>query len=225
MKGGMPVRRGKARYVSNVPGNKEHWEAVHRNKAPHERSWFAPTPATALALIDVAGIQSSARVIDVGGGTSRLVDALLERGFEHLTVLDIAGQALAEARSRVADPRVAFIEADVTSVALCGSYDLWHDRAVFHFLTDAADRAAYARTLRSALAPGGHVIIATFALDGPAMCSGLPVVRYEPASLARELGEGFRLEAVRREAHVTPAGKTQQFVYCLFEQVRAAAAK
>lgn len=201
-----------------MSGTKAHWEEVHRTKAPEARSWFAPTPATSLALVDAAGVQPTARVIDVGGGTSRLSDALLARGFEHVTVLDISAAALDEARERLADPRVTFIEADVTSASLPGPYDLWHDRAVFHFLTETAERAAYVRTLRGALAAGGHAIIATFALDGPTMCSGLPVVRYDPPSLARELGEGFDLVESRSEAHVTPAGKTQRFVYCLFRR-------
>lgn len=183
---------------------------------PAERSWFAPTPATSLSLIDAAGIGPRARVIDVGGGTSRLVDELSARGFEHVTLLDIAPTALEEAQSRLGDAPVTYLEGDVTQVELAGPFDLWHDRAVFHFLTEPGDRAAYVRTLCSALAPDGHVIIATFALDGPTTCSGLPVVRYDPPTLLRELGEGFSLADTRREAHVTPAGKTQQFVYCLF---------
>ncbi len=196
-----------------------HWDAAYRDKAPTTRSWFSPRPATSLELIDAAGVLPSARVVDVGGGTSRLVDALLARGFEHLTVLDISATALAEARERVGDPRVVFVEADIARAFGGGPYDLWHDRAVFHFLTEPADRAGYVRNLRAALVPGGHAVIATFALDGPTMCSGLPVVRYDPSSLARELGEGFALVEARSEAHVTPAEKTQQFVYCLFRRV------
>lgn len=195
---------------------KAHWEQVHRTKAPDERSWFSPRPATSLSLIDAAGIGPSARVIDVGGGTSRLVDELAARGYEHLTMLDIAPTALAEAKSRLGDAPVTFVEGDITEVELSGPFDLWHDRAVFHFLTEPGDRAAYMRTLRDSLAPRGHVVIAAFALDGPPTCSGLPVVRYDLDTLLGELGEGFRLVDTRREGHVTPSGKTQQFVYCLF---------
>ncbi len=189
---------------------------MHRTRAPGQRSWFAPTPATSLSLVDAAGVGPTARVIDVGGGTSRLVDELVARGFKHLTLLDIAAAAIAEARSRLGDAPVTLVEGDITKVELSGPFDLWHDRAVFHFLTEPEDRAAYVRTLRGALAPGGHVVIATFALDGPTVCSGLPVVRYDPLSLLAELGNGFSLADTRREGHVTPAGQTQQFVYCLF---------
>ncbi len=198
---------------------KTHWEEVHRTKAPGKRSWFAPRPATSLSLIDAAGIGPSARVIDVGGGTSRLVDELVSRGFKHLTLLDIAPTALDEARSRLGDAPVTYVEGDITKLELPGPFELWHDRAVFHFLKESEDRAAYVRALRGALAPGGNVIIATFALDGPTTCSGLPVVRYDPLTLLRELGPGFSLADTRREGHITPAGKTQQFVYCLFVRV------
>jgi len=211
-----PRCRLSGRPYPNRVDRKAHWEDVHRSKAPEQRSWFAPTPASSLSLIDSAGIGPSARVIDVGGGTSRLVDELCARGFERVTLLDIAATAIAEARSRLGDMPVTFVEGDITTVQLSGPFDLWHDRAVFHFLTEPADRAAYVRTLRGALASGGRVIIATFALDGPTTCSGLPVVRYDPLSLLGELGAGFALADTRREGHLTPSGKTQQFVYCLF---------
>lgn len=197
---------------------RDHWERVHRGKGPGERSWFQPRPDTSLALIEQTGCGPGARVIDVGGGTSHLVDELLERGFEDVTVLDVSPAALDEARQRLGTRAAAvrWIDADITGASLPGRFDVWHDRAVFHFLTAHDERAAYVRLLEQSLAPGGHAIIATFAEDGPTRCSGLPVVRYSPASLGAELGEGFELVDTRRELHRTPAGKPQSFVYCLF---------
>lgn len=199
---------------------KGHWERVHRGKAPGERSWFQPRPEASLGLMESAGIGPEARVVDVGGGTSRLVDELLERGYRHLTVLDISGAALAEARERLGEraENVRFVESDVTEADLEGPFDLWHDRAVFHFLTDADDRRRYVELLRRTLAPGGHAIVATFAEDGPEKCSGLPVVRYTPEALSAELGIDLELARARREMHVTPSGKEQSFVYCHFRR-------
>ena len=201
---------------------KQHWERVHAHKAPTERSWFQRTPSASLRLIEAANIAAGARVIDVGGGTSRLVDVLIDRGFRDLTVLDISGAALAEIRERLgASARhVTFVESNVTEAHLEGPYGLWHDRAVFHFLTDAADRRRYVELLHGNLAPGGHAIIATFAEDGPERCSGLAVIRCSAEALAREVGGSLELVSTEREIHVTPAGAEQRFVYCLFRQAR-----
>lgn len=199
---------------------KTHWEDVYERKASTEVSWFQPRPQTSLELFDRAGISAAARVIDVGGGASRLVDHLIDRGFEHVTVLDISARALELTRRRLGERagRVTWVEADITEAELPGPYDLWHDRAVFHFLVDAADREAYATRLERALAPGGHVVVATFAEDGPERCSGLPVVRYAPEALRQALSGSLELVETRREMHRTPAGKQQSFVYCLFRR-------
>lgn len=198
-----------------------HWESVYENKAAGERSWFQPRAATSLELLDAIGFSASTPVIDVGGGTARLVDALLARGATDATVLDISEAALAEAQGRLgadAARRVRWVRADITEAALAGPYAIWHDRAVFHFLTDEADRRAYLERLNHTLTPGGHVVIATFALDGPEKCSGLPVVRYSPESLGAVLGEAYTLVATRREPHETPSGRVQSFVYCVFRR-------
>lgn len=200
-----------------------HWEEVYQSRKSEEQSWFQPHPETSLALIELAGCGPSARIIDVGGGTSQLVDALLAKGHRDVSVLDIAPSALEQARQRLGDQadRVRWIEADITSGAVPGgrgSFDLWHDRAVFHFLTEPGDRAAYTRALTSSVEAGGHAIIATFAEDGPTRCSGLAVVRYSPESLAAELGDGFELLETRRDLHHTPANREQRFVYCLFRR-------
>ncbi len=169
-------------------------------------------------LIRRAVPDAHAAIIDVGGGASTLVDRLLAAGYRRLTVLDLSPSALQSARHRLG-PRagdVAWKEADVLAADLsAGHFDLWHDRAVFHFLTTAADRARYVDQVRTALKPGGHVIVATFADDGPTRCSGLPVVRYTTAALAEEFAEGFRLITSAREEHVTPSGVVQAFTYAL----------
>lgn len=201
----------------------EHWQRAHDAKKPEEQSWFQSRPEVSLALIERAGVDRSARIIDVGGGASRLVDALIALGYRDLSVLDIAPAALAQAKQRLGDDahRVQWIEADVTSVLLGPTFDLWHDRAVFHFLTEAEQRVAYVRTMKQCLKVGGHAIIATFAQDGPSECSGLPVVRYGTSSLLEELGEGFSLVETRGERHRTPAGREQSFVYGFFGRVAA----
>lgn len=199
---------------------KDHWEEVYRTKSADEVSWFQPSPTISLELIRGSGLPRDAALIDVGGGASRLVDALLDEGYSDLTVLDIAGSALARSRERLGSRAAAveWLEADATTVALPKRYDLWHDRAVFHFLTSAEDRAAYLERLGRHLAPGGCVIVATFALDGPESCSGLPVQRYSQETLTQTLDSGLALEAVVPEVHTTPAGKTQSFVYCRFRR-------
>jgi SAM-dependent methyltransferase len=197
-----------------------HWENVYRSKGEREVSWFQETPEISLALIMAAGAVHDSAIIDIGGGASRLVDALLDEGYADVTVLDLSDAALAAAKARLggAAVRATWIVCDVTAWKPPRRYDLWHDRAAFHFLTDAADRAAYVACLTQALRPGGHAIIATFALDGPERCSGLPVVRYDAASLGHALGDGFTLIETQRHDHSTPMGSTQRFQFSLFRR-------
>jgi hypothetical protein len=192
-----------------------HWQHIYQGRSPEAASWYQAEPALSLALIAATGLPSGAGIIDVGGGAATLVDRLLDRGYEDLTVLDVAEPALATARARLgarAD-RVAWIAADVTRWTPPRRWALWHDRAVFHFLVDADDRRAYRAALDRALAADGHVIIASFAPEGPERCSGLPVMRYDEAGLGRALGPGFRFVESRRETHRTPAGAAQAFLY------------
>jgi SAM-dependent methyltransferase len=196
---------------------REHWESVYERKDPRQVSWYRPHLEQSLRCIDAAGLAKDAAIIDVGGGASTLVDDLLERGYRDVTVLDVSARAIASAKSRLgaraAD--VHWLIADITDVELRpAAYSFWHDRAVFHFLRDAADRRRYVAAIRGSLRPGGHVLIATFGPEGPSQCSGLDVVRYAPADLMRELGDAFEeLESVS-ELHATPSGATQQFTYC-----------
>jgi len=197
---------------------REHWENVYRHKAPTALSWFQPEPAVSLALIARVAPDLGAPIIDVGGGASTLVDRLLDAGHRDVTVLDLSGAALAAAQARLGTraSQVKWVEADVLAAPLApSSYDVWHDRAVFHFLTDPRDRAAYVAAARATVRPGGHVIVASFALDGPARCSGLEVVRYSPDSMHSQFGSAFRLLDSVRDEHHTPSGATQAFVYCL----------
>jgi len=203
-----------------MSSRREHWEQVHQSKREEERSWFQARPEMSLALFDLAGCDPSSRVIDVGGGTSHLVDLLIGQGYRHVTVLDIASKALDEAKERLGDraDQVRWVQGDVTSVRLESAFDMWHDRAVFHFLTEKEDRAAYVRTLKKSLDTGGHAIVATFAEDGPTHCSGLPVVRYSSSSLLAELGPEFALIEARHEVHRTPSAREQSFQWCLFQR-------
>ncbi len=199
---------------------KQHWDEVYRLKAEQEVSWFQTEPGVSLELIRAADLAKQDAIVDVGAGASRLVDRLLAEGYQDLTALDIADTALRKSQARLGDAarRVNWFAADVTHWQPPKRYALWHDRAVFHFLTEATDRAAYRKTLASALRPQGMAIIASFAPDGPERCSGLPVQRYSPASLAAELGAGFRLLDQRSESHMTPAGKLQLFQYSVFRR-------
>jgi SAM-dependent methyltransferase len=198
-----------------------HWERVYTSKNETEVSWFQERPETSLNLIRQTGATAESAIIDIGGGASRLVDALLRAGFRSLAVLDLSGAALAAARARLgADAsRVDWIVTDVTQWKPARQYDIWHDRAAFHFLTDPADRAAYLTRLRHALSPAGHVIIGTFAADGPEKCSGLPVRRYDAEGLQQTLGKDFRLMSSHREPHTTPWGATQSFQFARFQRV------
>lgn len=205
----------------NGTDRQAHWQNVYATKSEKEVSWFQENPAPSLDLIAATGIAQDAGIIDIGGGASRLVDSLLDRGFRRLTILDLSANALAEAKKRLG-PRaeaVDWIAADVTAWQPPTTYGLWHDRAAFHFLTEPDDRDAYIACLKKAVRPGGHVIIATFAADGPEKCSGLPIVRYEPENLAQTLGREFRLVESRRHDHLTPGGTTQHFQFSRFLRI------
>ncbi|MBT1513842.1 methyltransferase domain-containing protein [Bradyrhizobium sp. SRL28] len=199
-----------------------HWENVYTTKGENEVSWFQQSPAPSLDLIVQAGATRESAIIDIGGGSSRLVDNLVEQGFEDVTVLDLSAAALAAARSRLEShlgasaEGVSWIVADAATWEPARIYDIWHDRAAFHFLTDASDRDAYIAHLGRGLRIGGHAIVATFALDGPEKCSGLPVVRYDSASLGRTLGTAFRLIHTQRHEHATPWQSRQNFQFSIF---------
>ena len=199
---------------------KAHWETIYATKAPDEVSWYQASPDFSLALISATGAGKDARIIDIGGGASRLVDALVEAGFTKLTVLDISPTALRRARERLGGRagQVTWLEADVTAGPMSGTFDVWHDRAVFHFLTEAGDRARYVSAAERALSAGGHLILATFAPDGPPRCSGLPVTRYSAEDLRRELGVAFELVETRTEQHATPMNVRQSFLYARFKK-------
>jgi len=197
-----------------------HWQNVYATKGETEVSWFQDSPAISHEMIRAASPNYDAAIIDIGGGASRLVDALLQDGYRDLAVLDLSANALDAARKRIgpAASKVDWIVADATTWRPAKTYDVWHDRAAFHFLTDPQDRAAYVERLQSAVAPGGQVIIATFALDGPEKCSGLPVQRHDSASLAAELGPDFELVETRSEIHRTPWDSTQAFQFSRFRR-------
>ena len=199
---------------------KSHWETVYTTKDENEVSWFQENPAPSLELIDLARPTPESAIVDIGGGASRLVDSLVARGFKRVTVLDISEAALEAAKARLGEraSQVQWIVADVTKWQPAQAFDVWHDRAAFHFLIDAADRSAYVTRMKQAVKPGGHVIIGAFAIDGPEKCSGLPVNRYDAASLARELGEGLELVDSRRHDHSTPWNSAQRFQFCIFRR-------
>ena len=197
--------------------SKNHWEKIYTTKASDAVSWFQSHAEVSVGLVKATGAGLDAAIIDVGGGASTLVDDLLALGYTNLTVLDLSAAALAAARKRLGGKAsaVRWIEADITKANLPDhQFDIWHDRAVFHFLTSPEDRAAYVRAVLHSVKPGGHVIVATFAEDGPNQCSGLPVMRYRPDELHAEFGEAFSLLRHEKEAHHTPSGTVQQFVYC-----------
>ena len=198
----------------------DHWNHIYQTRASDTVSWFQPTPITSLRLLDLSGLNKSSRVINIGAGDSRLVDALLDRGIGCVTLLDISAAAIARAKARLASraAHVHFIVADVTAEWTVPPVDVWHDRAAFHFLVEESDRARYVRNLRVSLEPGGHVLIATFALDGPTKCSGFPVMRYSAGMLGSQLGSGFELVQSLVEPHTTPAQATQSFMFALFRR-------
>ena len=195
----------------------EHWEKAYQTKQPDSVSWFQEHATRSLEIIRSIGAASNAQIIDVGGGASTLVDDLLTSGFKHMSILDLSASALEVARKRLGalGQNVTWITGDIRTVDLpAQTYDIWHDRAVFHFLTEPADRMAYVRQVIQAVKPGGHVIVATFAPNGPQQCSGLPVVRYDPDQLHGEFGPAFELLEHASEEHRTPWGSVQHFVYC-----------
>ena len=200
---------------------KNHWENIYKTKSSKNVSWYKPHLERSLEIILQLRLPKDAAMIDVGGGASTLPDDLLSKGFKDITILDISREALEVSKNRLANKAhvIQWLEADITTVQLKPNhYDLWHDRAVFHFLTKPEDRQKYINTLQNAVKPGGHVLIATFGLNGPLKCSGLEIVRYSAESLQRELGGEFQLEKQLTEIRKTPFETTQEFLYCLFRR-------
>jgi ubiquinone/menaquinone biosynthesis C-methylase UbiE len=197
---------------------KDHWERVYQKLSPGEVGWYQAYPKWSLKLIGNASIGTDLSIIDVGGGTSGLSEHLLDRGYRNLTVLDISGNSIDRAKSRLGEKshEIKWVEADITSHEFKAQYDIWHDRAVFHFLTNTEDRRKYIAALNQALKPNGQLIMATFSLDAPPKCSGLPVVRYSPETLQKELGHNFNPVETALEKHVTPSGVLQDFIFCRF---------
>jgi 2-polyprenyl-3-methyl-5-hydroxy-6-metoxy-1,4-benzoquinol methylase len=197
---------------------RDHWEKVYNTKAPDKVSWYRPHLETSFGLIDRVCRVRKCAVIDVGGGEATLVDDLVEAGYQDVTVLDLSEKALRVARERLGSraARVTWIQGDITQSRLePARYDVWHDRAVFHFLTSAAERQRYIAQVAWSVRPGGYVIVATFGPQGPEMCSGLPVARYDAQSLHHQFGAKFQLVDSSTEMHATPFGTEQQFVYCM----------
>jgi SAM-dependent methyltransferase len=199
---------------------KSHWEAVYQSNSPEQLAWHQATPSLSLDMIAATALPYTAAIIDIGGGASTLVDYLLDQGYLDVTVFDIAANALAAAQARLGARAedVTWEEGDILHAELTQRYDLWHDRAVFHFLVDPAEQACYVATMRAALKVNGYLIVATFAPDGPASCSDLDVVRYAPDELCDKFGQGFHLVRNQLQTHVTPWGTQQQFVFCQFHR-------
>lgn len=200
----------------------DHWEQVYRSKATDKLGWYAPHLQTSIEWIDDLGLFPDSPIIDVGGGVSTLVDDLLGAGYRSITVLDISNRALSKAKDRLErkSTLVTWLTADITKVELPEhQYELWHDRAVFHFLTEAGERLAYKRNLLSALRLNGHLIIGTFAPEAPAKCSGLPVQRYSKQQLVDEMGSDFSLVGDVKELHITPGGVEQMYQFCRFQRI------
>ena len=204
----------------STPDRQAHWQNVYRTKGERDVSWFQETPDISLDLIRATGAGAAAPIIDIGGGASRLADALLDEGYRSITVLDLSDQALATSRARLGAraTQVSWVVADVTTWQPAGTFDVWHDRAAFHFLTEPQDRLAYGECVRKAVRPGGHVVIGTFAPDGPERCSGLPIVRHDHASIGEVLGRSFRLAESRKHEHQTPGGAIQKFQFSRFRR-------
>lgn len=192
-----------------------HWQRAYAERGTQEPSWTEAVPATSLALIEGTGLRVDAAIIDVGGGASRLAAELVQAGFSAVTVADISAEALERAKADLGESagRVTWVEADVRSHDFGCTFDLWHDRAAFHFMVESSDRSDYLKSLRRALRPGGHLILATFGPDGPTTCSGLPVSRHSATSLSETLGSEFELLSSRLKDHRTPFGRSQQFLY------------
>lgn len=201
--------------------NQEHWDSVYAEKDEVQLSWHQDDPSVSLELAALAGVSSSSSVIDIGGGRSRFAACLSAKGFTDISVLDISPVALEKARRAFGDTgaSINFLAADVTTWTPASTFDLWHDRAVFHFMVTSEDQTAYIDRMTKAIKTGGHAIIGTFALDGPEKCSGLPVVRYSPQSLSERLGGEFTRVAARQIKHETPWGSVQSFQFSLFRKV------
>lgn len=195
-----------------------HWDERYATTTSTDVSWYQPVPTVSLRLINALGLPSSSALVDVGAGASTLVDTLIGRGWTDLTVLDVSAEALAVARARVSEAAATWIATDLLTWQPDRRYDIWHDRAVFHFLTDDEDRAAYRDVLTTALAPSGAVVVGTFALDGPTHCSGLPVERYDADGLAAALGPGLDVVSSEREEHHTPSGASQPFMWVVLRR-------
>ena len=200
---------------------KTHWENIYANSSPLCVSWYQEDPALSLQLIRNTGLAPDAPMIDVGGGASTLVDRLCDESYTHVGVLDVSANALALARDRLAEKAkaVEWFEADVTCFSPPHRFSLWHDRAVFHFLTEKTDRDRYLDVMKKTLEPDGHLIIMAFAIDGPTKCSGLDIVQYDENKLMAELGPGFVLLETGHQVHVTPAGNEQKFAYFRFQRI------
>ena len=198
---------------------KTHWEGVYRKHRPNELGWYQESPDISLGMIESTGVDKDGRIIDVGGGASSLIELLVARGSK-VTVLDISSTALDEARKRLGDKsgKVEWVAADITKYKPTEGYDIWHDRAVFHFLTDPQDRKEYVACLNSALRVGGYLVISTFGPAGPRKCAGLRTMRYSPESLHAEIGSNFHLTDSKDEIHLTPTAKEQEFIYCVFKK-------
>ncbi len=199
-----------------------HWTRVYETRAATEVSWFQPEATVSLDLIGELSLPADAPILDVGAGASTLVDGLLARGLRDITLLDVTAAALDVVRARIGQrAEVHYVVADVTAWHAPRNFALWHDRAVFHFMVSDEQRADYRRCLEAALVPGAHAIVATFALDGPERCSGLPVRRYSPEGLEHEFAGALKLIGHRRQVHATPAGASQAFTFAVFERTGA----
>jgi SAM-dependent methyltransferase len=224
--GGKMARNARqGRGIGNAAMNtKTHWESVYETKPAQALSWYAPHLRESLRYVTQAAASKDAAIIDVGGGESTLVDDLVNEGYSDITVLDISATALEVTRRRLGPPgeRVKWLAADILEVEFAvGTYDIWHDRAVFHFLTSDAQRRRYVAQVLRALKPGGFAIVGTFGPEGPEQCSGLQVSRYAPSELHGTFGEPFELLGSSVEQHKTPRGSLQQFVYCYCRRAAA----
>jgi SAM-dependent methyltransferase len=199
---------------------KQHWENIYHTRNPEELSWTQIVPEISLKLIHSFHLLKEARIIDIGGGESRLVDCLLDEGFKNISVLDISETALSRARKRLGAraEKVNWVTGDITQLQIEGQYDLWHDRAVFHFMTGKEARTCYREQAKKAVSSGGYLIIGSFSENGPEKCSGLPVRRYSKTSLVEELSDGFELIQCLTEQHITPFETAQEFVFCSFRK-------
>jgi len=216
----MGVMEGGRRSGEERRGAAGHWDTVHQSHEETALSWYEADPVRSFEWVRAVAPEPSATIVDVGAGRSRLADRLLGAGYEEITLLDVSGDAIAETRARLGSraPQVRFVVGDVLDWRPLHRYDVWHDRALFHFLTDPSDRARYVAVLRAAVRVGGHVVIATFAPSGPESCSGLPVVRYDAEGLQRALGTSFRLVRAEEAAHRTPSGGVQPFTWACFQR-------